>query len=67
VTRLIRGKPLGSVDDELHLLADLSSVMRDASICGLGQTATAAVESAIRLGLLENGWSAGSRSPIDEC
>jgi hypothetical protein len=33
------------------LLADLGSVLRDASICGLGQTAAMAVESAVRLGL----------------
>ena len=38
--------------DELALLRDLGQVMRDASICGLGQTASSAVESAIgRLGL----------------
>ncbi len=33
------------------LLADLGSVLRDASICGLGQTAAAAVESAVKIGL----------------
>jgi NADH-quinone oxidoreductase subunit F len=37
----------GSVDDELKLLADVGQVMRDASICGLGQTAPAAIQSAI--------------------
>jgi NADH-quinone oxidoreductase subunit F len=38
--------------DDLALLADLGRVMRDASICGLGQTASSAVESAIaRLGV----------------
>ena len=52
VARLIDGQLLGTIGDELALLADLSSVMRDASICGLGQTATSAVESAIRLGLV---------------
>jgi formate dehydrogenase len=31
-----------------ELLADLSQVMRDASICGLGQTAYSAIESAIK-------------------
>ncbi len=42
----------GSVDDELKLLADVGQVMRDASICGLGQTAPAAIQSAIdKLGL----------------
>jgi NADH-quinone oxidoreductase subunit F len=33
--------------DELQTLAELAQVMRDASICGLGQTAASAVESAI--------------------
>jgi NADH-quinone oxidoreductase subunit F len=33
--------------DELAVLADLEQVMRDASICGLGQTAASAVKSAI--------------------
>jgi NADH-quinone oxidoreductase subunit F len=32
----------------MALLKDLGQVMRDASICGLGQTASSAVESAIR-------------------
>jgi hypothetical protein len=30
------------------LLADIGLAMRDASICGLGQTASSAVESAMR-------------------
>ncbi|MDR0358953.1 MAG: NAD(P)H-dependent oxidoreductase subunit E [bacterium] len=48
--RVLRG---GSpADGELALQRDLSQVMRDASICGLGQTASAAVDSALRLGLL---------------
>jgi NADH-quinone oxidoreductase subunit F len=39
--------------DELATLADLTQVMRDASICGLGQTAANAVDSAIHnLGVL---------------
>jgi NADH-quinone oxidoreductase subunit F len=33
--------------DELATLAELAQVMRDASICGLGQTAANAVASAI--------------------
>ena len=33
--------------DELALLEDVAAVMRDASICGLGQTAASAVQSAI--------------------
>jgi len=47
LARLAAGKPNGSVEDELALLADLGQVMRDASICGLGQTASSAIESAI--------------------
>ena len=35
-------------DDELALLRELGQVMRDASICGLGQTASSAIESAFR-------------------
>jgi NADH-quinone oxidoreductase subunit F len=52
VARLARGTPLGSVRQELALLADIVAVTRDASICGLGQTAVAAVQSAVRLGLI---------------
>jgi NADH-quinone oxidoreductase subunit F len=48
--RLAAGKGNGN---ELEVLADLSAVMRDASICGLGQTAASAVESAMmNLGVL---------------
>jgi NADH-quinone oxidoreductase subunit F len=32
---------------------ELSTAMRDASICGLGQTASAAIESALKLGLIQ--------------
>jgi NADH-quinone oxidoreductase subunit F len=42
--RLAAGRPH---DDELQTLAELAQVMRDASICGLGQTAANAVASAI--------------------
>jgi NADH-quinone oxidoreductase subunit F len=39
-------------DGDLELFRDLAQVMRDASICGLGQTAPSAIESAIdRLGV----------------
>jgi NADH-quinone oxidoreductase subunit F len=34
--------------EELVLLADIGRAMRDASICGLGQTASSAIESALR-------------------
>jgi len=41
--------------EEASLLRDLGQVMRDASICGLGQTASSAVESALaRLALVES-------------
>jgi NADH-quinone oxidoreductase subunit F len=45
--RLAAGRPLGSVAEEIALLKELGQVMRDASICGLGQTASSAVESAL--------------------
>ncbi len=38
---------------EHALLADLAQVMNDASICGLGHTAASALQSALRLGLLD--------------
>ena len=44
----------GNPVDELTLLADLGLVMKDASICGLGQTASSAISSAIsRLGMFD--------------
>jgi NADH-quinone oxidoreductase subunit F len=52
VARLADGTPLGSVATELALLSDIGHVTRDASICGLGQTALSAVESAVKLGLI---------------
>jgi NADH-quinone oxidoreductase subunit F len=48
---LVSGRTIGSADDEVALFKDLAQAMRDASICGLGQTAAAAAESAIKLGL----------------
>jgi NADH-quinone oxidoreductase subunit F len=50
--RLARGVPLGSAERELALLDDIAAVARDASICGLGQTAVGAAISAVRLGLV---------------
>jgi NADH-quinone oxidoreductase subunit F len=48
--RLASGKTNGN---ELAVLGDLAQVMRDASICGLGQTAASAVASAVEnLGVL---------------
>ena len=45
--RLVRDRPIGSRQDELALIGEIGQVMRDASICGLGQLAANAVESAI--------------------
>jgi NADH-quinone oxidoreductase subunit F len=45
--RLHDRKPIGSHEQELDLLRELAQAMRDASICGLGQTASAAIESAL--------------------
>ena len=45
--RLVDGRPLGGAEEELARLADIGQVMRDASICGLGQTAATAIASAI--------------------
>ncbi len=46
--RLAVNKPRGSVAQELALLEEIGVAMKDASICGLGQTAYSAVESAIK-------------------
>jgi NADH-quinone oxidoreductase subunit F len=52
LARLLAGEPRGGVERELALIAEVGQCMRDASICGLGQTASSAVESAIgRLGV----------------
>jgi NADH-quinone oxidoreductase subunit F len=45
--RLIDSHLVGSHPDELALRAEIAQVMRDASICGLGQTAPSAIESAM--------------------
>jgi NADH-quinone oxidoreductase subunit F len=56
LARLVSGRTRGAVHDELALIAEIGEAMRDASICGLGQTASAAVESAIeRLGVFNGG------------
>jgi NADH-quinone oxidoreductase subunit F len=50
--RLATGRPIGSTDREAALLDDIALAMKDASICGLGQTAWIAAVSAVRkLGL----------------
>jgi NADH-quinone oxidoreductase subunit F len=46
--RLAAARPRGGVAQELALLDEIAQAMRDASICGLGQTAASAVSSAIR-------------------
>jgi NADH-quinone oxidoreductase subunit F len=46
--RIARSRTRGGLATEIALLEDVGVVMRDASICGLGQTAYAAVESAIK-------------------
>ena len=45
--RLIQDRPLGSVAGEINTLREMGQAMRDASICGLGQTASSALESAL--------------------
>ena len=45
--RLVAGKPQGSVTEEIARLREMGQAMRDASICGLGQTASSALESAL--------------------
>jgi len=52
LARLEAGRPNGSPADELRLLAEIGQAMRDASICGLGQTASSAIESAVRAGIV---------------
>jgi NADH-quinone oxidoreductase subunit F len=47
LTRLVAGRANGSREDELALIGQIGQVMRDASICGLGQLAANAVDSAI--------------------
>ncbi len=49
--RLVARKPLGTAGTEVRMLREMGQAMRDASICGLGQTASSALESAL------NRWS----------
>jgi NADH-quinone oxidoreductase subunit F len=56
LARLVSGRTRGGTETELGLIAELGQCMRDASICGLGQTASSAIESAInRLGVFSGG------------
>jgi NADH-quinone oxidoreductase subunit F len=45
--RIASGRALGGVPQEVSLLDEVGLAMKDASICGLGQTAYSAIESAI--------------------
>jgi NADH-quinone oxidoreductase subunit F len=45
--RLVENRPLGSKADEIAMLREMAQAMRDASICGLGQTAASVLESAL--------------------
>ncbi len=49
--RLFAKRPFGSSEQELRLLQEMAQAMRDASICGLGQTASSALLSTV------NRWS----------
>lgn len=53
--RMANGRSRDSLADEVALIDDIAGAMRDASICGLGQTAASAVQSAIRRLHLFNG------------
>ena len=47
LARLVKSSGTKSASVDLQLLRDLGQVMRDASICGLGQTAHNAIDSAL--------------------
>ena len=49
LARLAAGSRVRSREEEVALLREIGQAMRDASICGLGQTASSAIESALRL------------------
>jgi NADH-quinone oxidoreductase subunit F len=46
--RLVSARPLGSAAQEVTMWREIAQAMRDASICGLGQTASSALESALQ-------------------
>ncbi len=48
LARLAAGSRVRPREEELVLLREIGQAMRDASICGLGQTASSAIESAFR-------------------
>jgi NADH-quinone oxidoreductase subunit F len=45
--RLVARQPLGTLEQESGMLKEMAQAMRDASICGLGQTASGAILSAM--------------------
>jgi NADH:ubiquinone oxidoreductase, NADH-binding (51 kD) subunit len=45
--RLLSARNGDTVDSDISLLSDIAQAMRDASICGLGQTAANAISSAV--------------------
>ena len=47
LARIASGETFGTNANEISLLDEIGAVMKDASICGLGQTAYSAIESAI--------------------
>jgi NADH-quinone oxidoreductase subunit F len=52
--RIARKRMRGTLAEEIQLLDEIGQVMKDASICGLGQTAASVVQSAVsRLKLFE--------------
>ncbi|MBA3523760.1 MAG: NAD(P)H-dependent oxidoreductase subunit E [Geodermatophilaceae bacterium] len=64
--RLKRRRTGPEATADVALLAELSLVMKDASICGLGQTAPAALQSALALGLLGTDPAEADTSPTPE-
>ncbi len=63
LARLAAGRPEGSLAAELETYRELAQAMRDASICGLGQTASAAIESALARFPLFGAPAAGGERP----
>jgi NADH-quinone oxidoreductase subunit F len=45
--RLVQRQPLGTTESESAMLKEMAQAMREASICGLGQTASGAILSAM--------------------
>ena len=59
--RIAKSKARGGMLTEIALLEEIGVWMRDASICGLGQTAYSAVESAVKRGIGVQGSGSGDR------